>query len=60
MEDKIIKTTEEMGHMTVNFKNGEVQKVLAKTVYTHWESGRKDCAIHILGPVDTSAKEQQV
>jgi hypothetical protein len=58
MEDKVKNTTEEHGVMTVTLKNGQKIPVKAKTVYTHWESGRKDCAIIIEEPLNgTSTNE---
>ena len=56
MEDKIIKITEDQGEMTVTLKNGIKSKVLAKTIDTYWESGRKDCKIIILHPIDLSTQ----
>lgn len=60
MEDKVTKVTEEEGIMTVNLKNGVSQKVLAKTIYTFWKSGRKDCAIQIAEPLIGSAIQQPI
>lgn len=59
MADKIVKTTEERGVMTVTLKTGQKIPVKAKTVYTHWESGRKDCAITIEEPLIGNASMQK-
>jgi hypothetical protein len=59
MEDKIFNVTEEHGVLTVTLKDGTKIPVKAKTVYTHWESGRKDCAITIEEPlIGTSAVQK--
>ena len=59
MEDKIINTSEEFGEMTVTLKNGKAEKIKAKTVYTHWESGRKDCAITLIEPISATGKQEK-
>ena len=59
MEDKIIKVEEELSTMSVNLKNGTKIPVKAKTINTYWTSGRKDCDIQILEPLNSSAKIQK-
>lgn len=49
MEDKMIKQEEEIGEGTITFKNGQKKKVPIKTVYKHYESGRKDCTVQVHG-----------
>lgn len=61
MEDKITHTTEEFGAMTMTVKDettGESIKmpVDTKTIYTHYESGRKDCNVIVLKPIDMGSK----
>lgn len=59
MNDKIINTTEEHNNMSVNLKDCTKKTVKAKTVYTHWESGRKDCTIQILDPLNSVSKNNK-
>lgn len=56
MEDKVIKTEEELSVMHVNLKTGEKVPVNAKTIYTYYESGRKDCKIELEKPIDLNNK----
>lgn len=57
MEDKIINTTEEISKMDVDLTHPITKQVIktikvdAKTTYTHYESGRKDCAIVLIKPL---------
>ena len=59
MEDKIIKVEEELSTMSVNLKNGTKIPVKAKTINTYWTSGRKDCEIQILEPINSVAKTEK-
>jgi len=59
MDDKIIKVEEELSTMNVNLKDGTKIPVKAKTINTYWSSGRKDCKIQILEPLNSSAKIQK-
>lgn len=59
MPDNITGTTEEHGEMEVTLQNGRKVKVKAKTTYTNWQSGRKDCAITIEEPINSVSKSQQ-
>ena len=47
MEDKIIKIEEQSHTVTVNTKDGMKTVCPAKTTYTFYESGRKDCCVNI-------------
>lgn len=47
MEDKIIRIEEETGLTTVELTNGKKVPCQSKTIYTHYESGRKDCTVVI-------------
>jgi len=58
MEDKIMNITKEEGTVVAILKNGDKIPVKAITTYTHWESGRKDCNINIIEPINGSAKQQ--
>lgn len=51
MEDKIIKTEEEFSIMKVVMQDGTIFPINAKTTYTIWDSGRKDCAIELEKPL---------
>lgn len=57
--DKVIKTEEELGTVQLNLKNGKSIKVPAKTIYTIWESGRKDCTVQIQKPIDVFGDNKQ-
>jgi len=59
MEDKIIKVEEELSTMCLNLKNGTKIPVKAKTINTYWTSGRKDCEIQILEPINSVAKTEK-
>ena len=52
MEDKIIKIEEELGVMQLNLTDGRKIPVNAKTIYTYYESGRKDCTIQVEKPLE--------
>jgi len=56
MKDEVSHLTEEIGVMHVVLKDGSRVPVKAKTVYTHWTSGRKDCDVQIEKPIATIAK----
>jgi hypothetical protein len=58
MPDNITETTEEHGEMEVKIKDGRTVKVKATTKYTHWQSGRKDCAITIEEPINSVSNSQ--
>lgn len=58
--DKIIDIKEEMGEVTLNMKSGNKIKTLAKTIYTLYESGRKDCKLEIQKPIDLFGKQEQI
>lgn len=60
MEDQIIKKRYESGTMTVNLKTGEQVPVKANTVYTYWKSGRKDCKIELLEPLNLTAIQEKL
>lgn len=52
MEEKVIDIKEEFGTMIVTDpKTGTQYPVNAKTVYTSYDSGRKDCAITLEKPI---------
>lgn len=55
MEDKIIKEENEFGEVEIQFKNGITKKVLSKTTYIHYESGRKDCKVEV-EPIDSNCE----
>ena len=59
MEDKIIKTSDVVSNMTVILKDGTKIPVKAKTTETFWESGRKDCHVEILEPLNTKATKEE-
>lgn len=54
MEDKIIKIEEEIGVVTLNLVDGSKTPIKAKTTYTHWQSGRKDCHVSMEKPLSMS------
>ena len=56
MEDKIIKVEEELAEATINLKTGEKVPVRTKTIYTHYESGKKDCKIIMEKPISLSGE----
>ena len=49
--EKVIKIEEEIGEVTLNTKSGKQIKTNAKTTYTIYDSGRKDCHVEILEPL---------
>lgn len=51
MEDKVINIEEEIEDVVLNLKTGEKIPAKAKTTYTYYESGRKDCKIEIEKPI---------
>jgi len=60
MEDKIIKTEEENNIIHLNLKNGNRVPIKAKTIYTHYESGRKDCTIQLQEPIDINGTQELI
>lgn len=60
MEDKIIKVEEEIGIMHLDLTNGQRIPVNAKTIYTYYESGRKDCTIQVEKPLDLGTKIEKL
>lgn len=58
-EDKVIAVNVENGKMIVNLKSGKKIEVDAQTIYTEYESGRKDCKINILSPLGTDSDCKQ-
>lgn len=59
MDDKITHVSTESGKMKVTMKNGEQCDVLAKTIYTHYQSGRKDCHIQIEDVINGESRIQK-
>ena len=59
MEDKVIRTEEELSIMHLNMVDGQRVPIHAKTIYTHYESGRKDCTIQLEHPIDLNAKAEK-
>lgn len=63
MEDKITHTSKEFSKMPVDLKDPVTQEVVktilvdAETTYTHYESGRKDCAIVLQKPLDMGGEQ---
>ena len=49
---KIKNIEEEIGEVTINFKNGMKRTVPSKTIYTYYEDGTNDCKIEIPKPLD--------
>lgn len=59
MEDKIINETEETGTGEIKEKDGKLIKVKTKTIYTNYESGRKDCAVHVF-PITSGTQLEKI
>lgn len=59
MEDKIIEIKEEMGEVVLNTKSGKKIPTQAKTIYTIYESGRQDCRVEILKPLEIFGDSKQ-
>ena len=57
--DKVIKVEEEFEEVTLNLKSGKKVNTQAKTIYTYFESGRKDCRVEILKPLDLFGDSKQ-
>lgn len=52
MDKKIKEVKEEIGYVTLNYKNGKKQEVPSKTVYTYYSDGTNDCKVEILNPLN--------
>lgn len=50
--DKVVNIKEEIGEVTITLKDGRKFITPAKTIYTEYESGRKDCTVQIQKPMD--------
>lgn len=57
--DPIINVTVEEGMVTLNMKNGDRIPAKAKTTYTHYKSGRKDCNVEIEKPLSLGGEQVQ-
>ncbi len=51
-QDKVVKVTEELGQANLILKDGKHIPVATKTIYTHYESGRKDCTVMVERPLE--------
>lgn len=51
MEDEIVNVTEEVNDVVVDYK-GKKFPTKAKTIYTYYKSGRKDCAVIVETPIE--------
>lgn len=49
----IIKKTN--GEATVTYKDGSIAKIPIETTYTIYESGRKDCHVDVIQPIDSGS-----
>lgn len=58
MEDKILDIKDEMGTAIVNLRNGKSIPVEIKTTYTIYQSGRKDCNVHIIKPISAGSQAE--
>ena len=60
MDKKVKEIKEEIGYVTINFKNGNKQEVPSKTVYTYYEDGTNDCRVEILNPLKLFGSSKEV
>jgi len=60
MADKILRTEEEHGNAIVNLKSGKKIPVKIMTLYTHYESGRKDCNIIVEDALPISGEQNKL
>ena len=59
MEDKIVLIESKLSEMNVTLKDGTSIPVSARTTDTYWSSGRKDCLIQILEPLNSESKQEK-
>lgn len=57
--DKVINVSEEIGEGFINTKSGKRIPVKTKTIYTTYESGRKDCNVEIEKPLNLFGDSKQ-
>lgn len=57
--DKVTNIKEEIGEVTITLRNGTKIVTPAKTIYTEYESGRKDCTVQIQRPFELGGVAEQ-
>ncbi len=60
MNKKIIDVKEELGYVTINYKNGNKQEVPSKTILTYYDDGTNDCKVEIANPLKIFGKSKEV
>ena len=60
MEKEIDRIEEEVGYVTINFKNGKKQEIPSKTIYTYYTDGTNDCKVEIADPLKLFSKSKEV
>lgn len=60
MEDKIIKVEKELGQANIKLITGEIIPAKTLTIYTYYESGRKDCNVEIERPINISGLPEKL
>lgn len=58
--DEIIKVEEKIENMSIQFRDGSKLSVKGKTTDTYYKSGRKDCSIELMSPIDTNLNVQKL